>query len=149
MHAVFQVRVRKPVDFVRTALQHFSSECFLSLEGDLSRIDTMAITGAAHAATTLLRRNTTWPEQQFVIFPVTADTTDVICKRVLPQVGLKHHVLHVQVASCGRLVLGAFDKFHNDCVWIDQSIGREGITSMLDSGIIGWYKAREYEERTA
>jgi hypothetical protein len=145
MHAVFDVRVREPVEFVRAALKHFDRDCFLSLEGDLSRFDSALVPGASREPSALLRRNTISPVLDFVILPVTAVTVDTICQRVLPQVGLKQHVIHAQVASEGRLVLGAFDSFHRGCVWIDQRIGKDGIVSLLDSGVIGWYQAREYE----
>jgi hypothetical protein len=145
MRAVFAVRVREPVEFVRAALKHFHRDCFLSLEGDLSRFDPALVPGASREPSALLRRNTIWPLLDFVILPVTAATAETICRRVLPQVGLKHHVVHVQVASEGHLVLGARDNFGRDCVWIDQGIGKEGIVSLLDSGVIGWYQAREYE----
>jgi hypothetical protein len=145
MHAIFDVRVKKPVEFVRAALKRFTRDCFLSLEGDLSRFDSVFVPGASREPSALLRRNTIFPVLDFVILPVTAATADPICQRVLPQVGLTQHVIHVQVASEGRLVLGAFDKFQRGSVWIDQGIGKEGIVSLLDSGVIGWYQAREYE----
>jgi hypothetical protein len=58
MHAVFNVRVRKPVEFVRKALKHFHRDCFLSLEGDLSRFDFALVPGASREPSDLLRRNT-------------------------------------------------------------------------------------------
>jgi hypothetical protein len=145
MPDIFNVRVKKPVDFVRAALKHFRKYCFLSLEGNLSRFDPTLVPGASGNPSALLRRNTISPVLDFVILPVTAATADTICQEVLPQVGLKHHIIHVQVASEGRLVLGAYDNFNRECVWIDQAFGNEGIGSMLDAGIIGWYQRGEYE----
>jgi hypothetical protein len=149
MSTRFQVRVRRPVDFIRAGLNHFPHDCYLSLEGDLSRFDSTLIPGTSHMPTTLLRKYTISPVQDFVILPVTAATSDLVSLRVLSQVGLKHHIIHIQIASESRLVLGAYDNFHRECVWIDAAIGQEGITSMLDSGIIGWYQLRQHEERSA
>jgi len=50
------------------------------------------------------------------ILPVTAATSDFISQKILPEVCLQQQVIHVQIASEGRLVLGAFDNFHHDCV---------------------------------
>jgi hypothetical protein len=148
MHAVFQVRIRKPVDFVCAVLRHFHRECFLALTGDLSRYDPALIAEASAEPTPLLSPSTLCPKQQFVILPVTDATVDTICRRVLPQVGLKHRVIHVQVASEGRLVLGAYDNFHHEGVWIDQAIGDDRMALMLASGIIGWYQTRQFDPPT-
>ena len=143
MPLTYQVRVREPVEFVRAALDHFQPDCLLSLEGDLSHCDTAHVPGASSEPTDVLRRSTISPKQEFIVLPVTAETRETISREVLPQVGLKNRVLHVQVASGGRLVLGAYDSFHRECCWVDQSIGPDTISSWKDSGIIGWYEPRE------
>ena len=142
MRSVFQVRVRMPVQFVCWALRHFTNDCFLSLEGNLSGFDPSLMPGASLEPSVVLRRNTTYPIQDFVILPATSGSTELICQRILPQVGLKQQAIHVQVASENRLVLGAFDKFQH--VWIDGDIGSE-IVSLREAGIIGWYEARDFE----
>jgi hypothetical protein len=144
MPLTFQVRVREPVDFIRAALTYFQPHCFLSLEGDLSHYDSSRVPDASDEPTEVLRRSTIWPKQQFVILPVTSMTLETISRQVLPQVGLKHRILHVQVAFGGRLVLGAYDAFHRECCWVDQCIGQDTISSWKESGIIGWYEPREW-----
>jgi hypothetical protein len=139
----FQVRVRKPVDFIRAALTHFQPQCFLSLEGDLTHVDPAHILDASGEPTDVLRRNTISPPQQFVILPITPSTFETVSRKVLPQAGLKHRILHVQIASGGRLVLGAYDAFHREGCWIDRCVGEETVSSWKASGIIGWYEARE------
>jgi hypothetical protein len=142
MHSGFQVRVKKPVEFICAALRHFRQDSFISLEGDLSCYDSTLIPTASQEPTTILQRHTIWPEQQFIILPITDATADTICRCILPQIGLKHKIVHVQIAAEGRLVLGAYDSFHDDCVWIEQTIGSESIVSLLKDGIIGWYCPR-------
>jgi len=139
---VFNVHVRKPIELVRFALEHFQGDCLLSLEGDLSRLDVSLIPGASRKPTDLLPRNTILPKQDFVILPVTAATIDAIDRHVLPHVGLREHVEHIQIASKGKPVFGAYDNFDPGCVWIDQAIGKDAIVSLLDSGIIKSYQAR-------
>ena len=146
MRSVFQVRVRKPVDFVCSALRHFQPDCYLSLEGELSRCDPALVCGASRDPSALLRRNSTWPVQDFLILPVTAESTEIICHRILPQVGLKHRVIHVQLASAGRLVVAAYDNFDRECVWIDQEIGKDVIVSLVEAGTVGWYQPRQFDE---
>ena len=140
----FQVRVRKPVDFVCAALTHFQPHCFLSLEGDLSHYDLTRIPDASGEPTEVLRRNTIAPKQDFIILPVTPTTFETISRQVLPQVGLKHRILHVQIASDDRLVLGAYDAFHRECCWVDQCVGEDTVLAWKDSGIIGWYEPHEW-----
>ena len=143
MHAVFDLRVREPVTFVQTTLRHSRKDCLLSLEGDLSRFDAHLVSGASSEPSELLARNTIAPVLDFVILPITAATLDTVCQQVLPQVGLKHRVVHVQVASEGCLVFGAYDHFHRESVWIAVGIGEACITTLLDNGVVGWYQRRE------
>src|SRR5215467_9092532 len=98
MQPRFQLRVRKPVEFVREALRCFQPSCLISLEGDLSQSDLACVPGALTEATDVLKRNTLFPKQEFVILPVTSETRDVISRQILPQIGLKQRVLHVQVS---------------------------------------------------
>jgi hypothetical protein len=140
----FQVRVKKPVDFIRAALTYFQPQCFLSLEGDLCHYDSARLPGASVEPTDVLRRNTLSPRQDFVIVPVTPETLETVTRQVLPQVGLKHRILHVQIACAGRLVLGAYDAFHREGCWIDRCVGEETVSSWKASGIIGWYEPREW-----
>lgn len=139
MHNLVQVRVRKPVEFVCAALRHFTRDCFLSLEGHLSRMDVTLIPGPSLEPTSLLPRSCLAPTIDFVILPVTSDTLETVCRHILPKIGLKHEVNHVQIASEARIVLSAYDNFHRELVWIDRSIGEDALESMRRSGVIGWY----------
>ena len=140
-----RVRVRHPVAFLAAVIDHFAHETFLSLEGDLSHLDVTLVAPISTEPTPILRRNTTWPKEDFVVFVVTPETREPLIRSVLPRVGLRSRVMHVQLASGGRLVCGAYDQFDASCVWIDASIGEQAVRALRDAEIIQSY---EFAQKT-
>lgn len=85
----------------------------------------------------ILRRNTTWPLQDFVILPLEDETRDQI-REVLHRVGLKRLVWHVQIEKAGEQVFGAYDMFDNGC-WASEAVGKEVLDSLVERGVLKGY----------
>lgn len=128
---------------VTRIVRRFAEGSLMSLEGDLSTIRRLSIPGESQRPTQLLRRRTDDPIQDFIVVPVTPETVAVLEKRLLPRVGLRNRVLHVQLESGGELVFAAYDQFHPDCVWISETVGECFVESLRECGAVSGYRAAE------
>ena len=87
----------------------------MSLEGDLSKCKVPDEMVVARDEVGLLKRNTLYPRQDFVVLQLKPDNIAPIFKEVLAA-GLSRAIIHVQIEYGGVLQLGAYDNFHSDCV---------------------------------
>lgn len=87
----------------------------MSLEGDLSHCRFTDDLVVSREETPILKRNTTWPKQDYVVLRLTPETIAPIFKQVMAA-GLKRAIFHVQIERNGTLELGAYDNFHHECV---------------------------------
>jgi hypothetical protein len=88
-------------------MQTLVDAAYVSFEGDLSRTSLFQLPEASTTETEPLRRNTSWPEQQFVVLPLSSDRIDPIISALggtIPK-----SILHVQIAVAGRLEAGIYD----------------------------------------
>jgi hypothetical protein len=108
--------VRNPIAFLSTIVETVYGDAQVSFEGNLSQLDLRNIAPLATKPTDLLPRNTLQPELDFVILPVEADTKDVLVQHILPRIGLRTRVVHVEFAKAGKIVMAAYDNFDPDCV---------------------------------
>jgi hypothetical protein len=111
----------------------------LSLEGDLRRCafpDELVI---AREETGLLRRNTTWPRQDFVVLPLGADTDPVVLKSIMAA-GLKRAIIHVQIERDGTLQVGAYDNFHPECTFTGPGVGTALLAELHAAGVLRGFR---------
>jgi hypothetical protein len=82
----------------------------MSLEGDLSRCRFTDDLVVVRDETAILKRNTIWPKEDFVVLRLTPEAVDPIFKQVMAA-GLDNAIMHVQIERHGVLELGAYDNF--------------------------------------
>jgi hypothetical protein len=87
----------------------------MSLEGDLSKCRFAEETVVARDEAGLLKRNTLYPRQDFIVLRLDEVNIEPVLKQVLAA-GLSRAILHVQIEHGGKLQLGAYDNFHPGCV---------------------------------
>jgi hypothetical protein len=109
--------VRDRPGFLHRMMVELAGNAQLSLEGNLSRCqftDDLVIT---RDETSILKRNTTAPKQDFVVLRLAPETVEPILKQALAA-GLKRvqGIIHVQIERDGVLELGAYDNFDDECV---------------------------------
>ncbi len=114
----YRLVVRHPMKLLAAILDEFRGDGRLSLEGDLSQCDLRGISVVANEPIGVLRRNTLYPQQDFVVLPLDADTPELIKRQILPRVGIRNRVIHLPIEKGGKLVFAAYDPFDPDCVWI-------------------------------
>src|SRR5689334_20505474 len=107
--------VRDKPGFLHRLMNELAGDARISLEGDLSHCQFPEDLIVSADETEALRRNTTWPRQDFVVLRLTAETVAPIFKQVMAA-GLKRAIVHVQIERNGIRELGAYDNFHPECV---------------------------------
>jgi hypothetical protein len=126
-------------------MQHFQGDgSFISLEGTLSSFQAPVLENAVTTETAELKRNTLSPVLDFVVAPLSAQNVDVVSRAVVKKDLLSDGggIIHVQIASDGRLVFGAYDNFHPDCVFVD-GISASGLTAMKEEKLLTEFIQRD------
>jgi hypothetical protein len=113
--------VRDKPGFLHRLMDELAGDARISLEGDLSRCKFSEDLIVSRAETECLKRNTTWPLQDFVVLRLTTETVAAIFKQVMAA-GLKRAILHVQIERNGVRELGAYDHFHPECVFTGPGV---------------------------
>jgi hypothetical protein len=137
---MYYLKVRRPVPFMVSLVEAFCGDAHMSLEGDLSNLRWSGRRQVDPRIGVLLRRNTLWPKQDYVILPLEEDTLVEIKERVLPVVGLAKKVLHVQIEQHRESVFGAYDEFDDDCVWVASRVGPEFLDRLKQDGCLRSYE---------
>ena len=122
-------------------LDHFVGDSRVSFEGDLGRLGLAELPGASTSESPVLRRTTIYPRQDFVVIPVTGETLSLLHRRLsgpglFPDGGA---LVHVQLEHAGRIVLGAYDNFHKDCVVASDPAPESLLERLRESGVIRSY----------
>jgi len=78
----------------------------------------------------------------FVVVPLTSENIVAIWKTVTDKEHLAYpsNIIHTQIAINGRLVFGAYDNFHRDCVFASDRFPKEKLDQLVQSGVIRSYK---------
>jgi hypothetical protein len=121
---------------------HFQSSSKVSLEGDLKKFELLGRSDASTEETPELKRNTSYPPFDFVVLPITADLTTVLKKSLSdPEIfGQDGALVHVQIEHEGKLVFGAYDNFHKDCVVAHESVPEELLAKLHGKRILRAYQ---------
>ena len=115
----------------------------MALEGELNGLTFDDLPGVETSETPALRRQTRWPKQKFVTFPLTAHTVELLKDRLasasLFEIG--GPIDHAQVACGDALVLLAADNFHSECVSAFPPTPESLLERLQADGIIRSYRA--------
>lgn len=67
------------------------------------------LVGASGDETSILKRNTSWPIQDFVVLPLEDD----LVKAIVTGIGgtVSRRIIHIQIEKNGNLELGLYDNF--------------------------------------
>lgn len=86
----------------------------VSFEGDLGKLRLRELIGASGQETAALKRNTLWPEQDFIIVLLEPTTVRTVLSAIRGNVPRK--ILHIQIEKNGVLEFAAYDNFHPGCI---------------------------------
>jgi hypothetical protein len=131
--------VRDRPAFLRRLMEEFAGGR-MSLEGDLSRCNFSDDLVLTRDEAGILRRNTLFPRQDFVVLRLEPETVAAILKAVMAA-GLVRAILHVQIERAGVLQLGAYDNFHPECVVTGPDVSAALLSELQSAGILRGFRA--------
>jgi hypothetical protein len=102
-------KIRDKRRFLTAALTELAGAARISFEGDLSGTSLIELASASSVETEVLKRNTLWPKQDFVVLLLEPD----LVKTIMAAVGgtIPRRILHIQIEKDSRLELGLYDNF--------------------------------------
>ncbi|MBZ5547958.1 MAG: hypothetical protein LAO22_08305 [Acidobacteriia bacterium] len=133
------LNVRDKADFLHRLMVELAGNAYMSLEGDLSSCRLTDDLVATRDETTILKRNTLAPKQDFVVLRLTPETVAPIFKQVMAA-GLKRAIIHVQIERSGVLELGAYDHFHHECVVTGPGISLALLDELENTNVLRGFK---------
>jgi|SRR5580692_11485259 hypothetical protein len=118
-------------------LEKFAGDARVSFEGDLRGFNLLALPGANENQTAILKRNTLWPMQDFVVVPLALSGGQSILSAISGAV--PHRILHVQIESKGVLQFVSYDNFNPECLVWGPEIGSDFLDSLVAEGILKFH----------
>jgi hypothetical protein len=116
-------------------MDEFAGDARMSLEGNLSQCHFADDVVLAREEMGVLRRNTLYPRQDFVVVRLEPETVAPILKQVMAA-GLSRAIIHVQIERVGVLQLGAYDNFHPGCVVTGPGVSAVLLSELLSQGVL-------------
>lgn len=132
--------VRDKPGFLRRLMEEFAGGGTMSLEGDLSRCSFPDGVVLGREEGEVLKRNTLYPRQDFVVLRLEPETVAPIFKQVVAA-GLSRAVIHVQVERAGVLQLGAYDHFHPECTVTGPGVSAALLSELKSKGVLRGFAA--------
>jgi hypothetical protein len=126
--------VRDRTHFLLAVMEQLVGNAHISFEGDLRNTRLLQMSGASEEETSILKRNTTWPEQDFVVLPL----VPAMSKPLLSALGgaLPNSVLHIQIEKDHVLEFGAYDNFYPECLFFGKGLSKDFLDSLVSQGIM-------------
>jgi hypothetical protein len=109
-------------------------DAFISFEGELQNFNLRSFEGASELETAVLKRNTIWPRQDFLIFPLKTSIGQMVLRAISGAVPRK--ILHIQIEKNGVLQFCAYDSFDPACLFWGPSLSAEFFESLVSDGIL-------------
>lgn len=133
-HSSSRWKIRDKRKFLIAVMTELAGDAHISFEGDLSATQVTHLAGASGSETAVLKRNTIWPVQDFVVLPLEA----ALIKVIIAGVGgtVPRGVFHVQIEKGGQLELGLYDNFDPDASFFGSRLTREFFESLESEGVV-------------
>jgi hypothetical protein len=89
---------------------------------------------ASGKETAILKRNTIWPVQDFVVLPLETD----LIKTIVSSIGgtVPRGLLHIQIEKRGQLELGLYDNFGPDTSFFGPGLTPEFFIRLESEGVL-------------
>jgi hypothetical protein len=138
--AAWKIRDRRK--FLIAAMEELAGAAHISIEGDLSATRARHLPGASENETPILKRNTIWPQQDFLVLPLEAD----LVKAIVSAIGgtIPRGILHIQIEKDGRLELGTYDNFDANSSFFGSKLTPEFFGRLESEGIVEQWTRRSH-----
>jgi hypothetical protein len=127
-------KIRDKRRFLIAAMEELAGAAHISFEGDLSATRISHLAGASGDETSILKRNTLWPKQDFVVLALEPDCV----KAIMAAIGgtVPRSILHVQIEKGNCLELGLYDNFDPKASFFGSALTPLFLSQLQSAGII-------------
>jgi|ERR1035438_2289341 hypothetical protein len=115
-------------------MKELAGDARISFEGDAKILGLAGLPGASQMENTVLKRNTLWPKQEFIVVPLEPSTIPAIVIGIGGTI--PRSILHIQIEKNGRIEFGAYDNFHPECIVFGSAISEAFIDALTSEGIL-------------
>jgi hypothetical protein len=133
-------KIRDKRRFLIAAMRELAGTARISFEGDLSATAVAHLAGASANETEILKRNTLWPKQDFVVLPLETDLVGAIIAAIGGTV--PSGILHIQIEKGNRLELGLYDNCAPKAAFFGPSLTPSFFANLQGDGIISQWIER-------
>jgi hypothetical protein len=115
-------------------MEELAGNAYISFEGNLQHFNLVKFAGASDNETAILKRNTIWPRQDFVVISLEPS----MGQRILAAISgaVPKRILHIQIEKHGVLQLGAYDNFHPDCLVWGPALKADFFEALVQQGAL-------------
>lgn len=115
-------------------MEKLGGSVHISLEGDMHGFNLDKFSGALDKETPILKRNTIWPRQDFVVVPLESS----MGQKIFPALSgaVPQRIIHIQIEKDGVLQFGAYDNFDPACFFWGPALNQEFVESLVSRGIL-------------
>jgi hypothetical protein len=117
-------------------MRHLAGDSHISFEGNLSNCKFPPELSPSSEETTVLRRATSFPLQDFVVLPLTQDTIRPILDIVLPANRFMKDIIHIQIEKASKREFGSYDNFDPECIVCFLGVSVELLETLKQKGVI-------------
>jgi hypothetical protein len=124
--------VKKRTELLSAMIRELAGDASISFEGDFSDLRVLTLPGALQEETSVLKRNTSWPKQDFAVVPLTATTAELVRSAIGGNVPKK--LIHIQIEKAGVLRFAAYDNFGD--IFFEPGLIERLVPSLVARGIL-------------
>jgi len=119
--------------FLLAAMHKLAGEAHISFEGKLATTKLSDLHSASSLESTVLRRNTISPKQDFLLLPLEEDGVEAIGRALGGTV--PRSILHIQVEKQGELALGLYD-LPKPQIFIGNALSPQFMRELQSEGVV-------------
>jgi hypothetical protein len=127
-------KVRNKNRFLLAIMKELAGDAHISFEGGAKILRLVGLPGASQIENAILKRNTLWPKQEFVVMPLESSTIPAIFTGIGGTI--PRSVLHIQIEKNRRIEFGAYDHFNPGCIVFGSAITKAFIDALISEGIL-------------
>ena len=140
MKSAARWKVRDKPRLLLALIKELGGDAHLSFEGDLHGFNLIKFPGVSDKETAILKRNTIWPRQDFLVIPLETSMGQKILSAISGAV--PQRIIHIQIEKDGVLQFGAYDNFYPECLFFGPAFNQEFVESLVSQGILKPVRAR-------
>lgn len=142
MEEVFRLDTRqRPLLLFAMMRALVSDASKISFEGRLSQTDLAKLEGVTDQESDVLKRATLQPQLDFLVLPLTQENIPTITRAIASKIAFgSKGIIHVQIASRGKMAFAAYDNFDQDCTVAFSAVPSTLLDELVKTRVLRSYK---------